>query len=46
MCLAKCLDRAYDYLQFQKKNINPNNEAFVKKYITKMDGNNLLRFND
>ena len=42
VCLAKCLDRAYDSLRVIQKTVNPFDSVNQKKYYYKLDGQNVL----
>ncbi|CAK78361.1 unnamed protein product (macronuclear) [Paramecium tetraurelia] len=42
VCLAKCLDRAYDSLRLVQKIIDPFDNMKQKKFYYKLDGQNVL----
>ncbi|CAK84219.1 unnamed protein product (macronuclear) [Paramecium tetraurelia] len=42
VCLAKCLDRAYDSLRLVQKIIDPFDSLKQKKFYYKLDGQNVL----
>ena len=42
ICMAKCIDRAYDYLWMTHNKVCPN-PSNISTLFTKLDGNNMIK---